>query len=173
MGFWFCGLCLQGKRSISDHMTEAANYINHLKSKIQELEEKRDRMRWLIASSNNSGSPQIEGSSSSPYISVRATLIGAAVVIVCELGHELPLSRVIAALVEEGLNVISILISKNKQLVYTTIECEVHTIYLLFSNYEELHGRFEFHQAFWQFLSQSEDQGVDSSRLEQKLRGSI
>ncbi|RWR87878.1 transcription factor bHLH118-like protein [Cinnamomum micranthum f. kanehirae] len=114
---------LKGKKSISDHMCEAANYINHLKAKIEELTEKRDQMRRLITSSSNSRSPQNEARPLSPDISLRATSNGATVLIVDRSGHELPLSRVIAALEEEGLNVISVSTCMNTQSVYN-IECE-------------------------------------------------
>ncbi|KAJ8632699.1 hypothetical protein MRB53_026035 [Persea americana] len=131
-----------GKRSITDHISEAVNYINHLKAKIQELTEKRDQMRRLITSSSNSGSPQNEACLLSPHISVRATLNGATVAIVSKQGHEVPLSRVIATLVEEGLNVIRVSTCIKRQSIYS-IEWE------------------------------SDDPGVDSSRVEQKLRDSI
>ncbi|XXG76602.1 hypothetical protein AAC387_Pa08g0913 [Persea americana] len=133
---------LKGKRSITDHISEAVNYINHLKAKIQELTEKRDQMRRLISSSSNSGSPQNEACLLSPHISVRATLNGATVAIVSKQGHEVPLSRVIATLVEEGLNVIRVSTCIKRQSIYS-IEWE------------------------------SDDPGVDSSRVEQKLRDSI
>lgn len=117
---------LQGKRSISDHMNEAANYIKHLQKKIQELEEKRDHLRRVTLSSSNTKSTHCEGSSSSPQVRVRNTFAGAAVAVVGQLGQEVPLSRVIKALVEEGLNVImSVSTFINAQWVYS-LECEVH-----------------------------------------------
>ncbi|KAJ8650371.1 hypothetical protein MRB53_003394 [Persea americana] len=114
---------LKGKRSISDHMNEAANYIKHLRKKIQELEEKRDLLRRVTLSSSNPKSTHCEGSSSSPQVTVRNTFAGAAVAVVGQQGQEVPLSRVIKALVEEGLNVISISTCINAQWVYS-LECE-------------------------------------------------
>lgn len=100
----------KGKRSISDHMNEATNYIRQLENKIQQLKEKRDRLKRVT--------------SSLPNITVRTTLSGAAVVIVGSTTVELQISRVIAALLEEGLNVVSISSYINGQSVYT-FECEI------------------------------------------------
>lgn len=128
-GTWvFLNGLLQGKKSISEHMNEAANYIKHQQKKIQELTEKRDLLqrRVILSPSNSKSSHCHEGIfSSSPLVEVMTTFVGAAVVIVCQPGHEVPLSRVISSLIEEGLNVISVSTSINAQWVYS-LECEVH-----------------------------------------------
>ena len=49
--FIFINVGLQGKRSASDHIGEAVNYIQILKQKINALQVKRDRLKLMVNSS--------------------------------------------------------------------------------------------------------------------------
>lgn len=117
---------LKGKRSISDHMNEAANYIKHQRKKIGELTEKRDGLRRLVSSAGNSGSLHMNGGFTSPTITVRPCLAGVEVVMGCSpLLDPVPLSTVIELLEEEGLGVVNCVFTNvNDQLLYT-LQCEI------------------------------------------------
>lgn len=115
---------LKGKRSISDHVHQAANYIKHLQKNIEELRDKRDELK---KSSNISGTcstvvensqcPSIMGDS---VIFVRPASIGVEVVVNTSCKQGLPLSRVIDILVGEGLSIVSCTSAKiNQRLIYT------------------------------------------------------
>ncbi|RWR86582.1 transcription factor bHLH118-like protein isoform X1 [Cinnamomum micranthum f. kanehirae] len=118
---------IMGKRSISDHMNEAANYIKHKQKKIQELTEQRDGLRRVVSTSSiRRCSLKINGSFSLPSVAVRRCLDGVEVVIgKVQLLDGVPLSMVIQVLEGEGLAVIScVLTNLNVQSAYT-FQCEV------------------------------------------------
>ncbi|KAJ4972432.1 hypothetical protein NE237_005531 [Protea cynaroides] len=93
---------IKGKRSISDHMTEAANYIRNLHKKIEELKYKRDGLR------NMGNSTILNADHEADRVTVRHCSAGLEVVISSGLSDEmLPLSRVLRVLVEEGLNILN------------------------------------------------------------------
>lgn len=100
---------LQGKRSASDQMNEAVNYISHLKNNIKELEIKRNNLKKLSGRSS---------------VTVNRCQGGVEVLInSCGFGVEgrLPLSKVFAVLTERGLNVVSYVSSEvlNGRLFHT------------------------------------------------------
>ncbi|OVA12289.1 Myc-type [Macleaya cordata] len=155
---------LKGKRSIGDHVNEATKYIRNLQNKIQELGEKRDRMKIKLssASSNNSSTtadqhhhhhPDVERAISFPdhhhlnrvAVTVQQCLVGIEIVIsYCELGFGgvgssvFSLSKVLDQLVhEEGLNVISCVSTKVQQTSFHTILSETLD-YVKFTNIDEL-----------------------------------
>ncbi|KAG9452105.1 hypothetical protein H6P81_005009 [Aristolochia fimbriata] len=124
---------LKGKRSISDHMNEAANYIRHQQKKIKELGEKREGLRRVVAVSNNiiaaSGTTSSSSSTTTNMscstdhdhvlmegrlifkymrsVIVRPCWIGVEVLISGFSREEAPLSRLLALLLEAGLHVVS------------------------------------------------------------------
>ncbi|CAN0902644.1 Transcription factor bHLH55, partial [Linum grandiflorum] len=105
---------LKGKKSslsLSDQMGEAANYINHLKSNVQQLSNRRDSLltKRALPSSHNSSSTSPSNShvvdnATTGSVTVRQRLDGVEVVI----SHGVSVvSRVMEAVVEEGFDIIS------------------------------------------------------------------
>ncbi|PRQ17895.1 putative transcription factor bHLH family [Rosa chinensis] len=122
--FW-----LQGKRSISDHVHQAANYIKHIQKNIEEQQKKRDELK---KQHNISGSSTavVENSQCSSLmedsvILVRPACIGVEVAVNTPLKQGLPLSRVIDILVAEGLSIVSCNSAKRNQRLLYTLESEV------------------------------------------------
>ncbi|XP_022891697.1 transcription factor bHLH125-like, partial [Olea europaea var. sylvestris] len=74
---------LKGKRSISDHMQEAINYIRDMKNNIRELQIRRDKLKKF----SNSGNLSAEVGSSTCYstdsVMVNPCLDGMEIVISC------------------------------------------------------------------------------------------
>ncbi|KAJ4955652.1 hypothetical protein NE237_012435 [Protea cynaroides] len=115
---------LKGKRSISDHMNEAANYIRDLQKRIQELNHKRDGLRKMF----NSGAPDIVISRNFPpdYVTVQPCWGGVEVVINSGFRNgEFPLSRVIRELVDQGFGVVTSVSSTVNERSLHTIKSEV------------------------------------------------
>ncbi|KAL6006809.1 hypothetical protein ACLOJK_032304 [Asimina triloba] len=106
-------------------MNEAANYIRHQQKKIQELEDKRDGLRRVALSSSSSGSLHAKGSSGSASVAVRPCWVGVEAVISGGLYGGVPLAKVLAALLAEGLDVVSCVSTHvNDEDIYT-VQCEV------------------------------------------------
>ncbi|XP_042485681.1 transcription factor bHLH118-like [Macadamia integrifolia] len=120
---------LKGKRAISDHMNEAANYITDLRKRIQQLSSKRDGLRNVP---NSSGGRDFVVTGNCPpenCVTVRPCLGGVEFVISSGLRNEelIPLSIVLRVLVDHGFSVISC--------VSTTVdERSLHTIHSEVSN---------------------------------------
>lgn len=114
-------LFFQGKRSASDHIHEATNYINYLQNNIQELEIKRDTLKKLLKEQNfKTGSC----SKTLPIIvTVKSCRVGIEVSITGDF--TIPLSSVLQILVEEGLNVISSICTKVEGRSHYAIQSEV------------------------------------------------
>ncbi|XP_022861538.1 transcription factor bHLH118-like [Olea europaea var. sylvestris] len=110
-----------GKRSASDHIHEATNYINYLQNNIQELEIKRDTLKKLLKEQNfKTGSC----SKTLPIIvTVKSCRVGIEVSITGDF--TIPLSSVLQILVEEGLNVISSICTKVEGRSHYAIQSEV------------------------------------------------
>ncbi|XP_031260642.1 transcription factor bHLH36 isoform X3 [Pistacia vera] len=119
---------IKGKRSMSDQMNEAVNYIKHLEVRIKELGVRRDELK---KSSNSSSHGSESGSSDQSVcqsnIIVRQSLVGVEVVYGCGYWEQgLPLSRVIEILLDEGLRVVNCISTKVSDRLLHTIQTEVN-----------------------------------------------
>ncbi|CAI0404048.1 unnamed protein product [Linum tenue] len=124
---------LKGKRSMSDHMGEAVNYIKHLESNIGELSSKRDKLKRSSSSSavdqqqhstnTTGGSRRRNGSGSS--VTVRPHSAGVEVVTSSDKGGGFELSRVVEAVIQEGFDVTSCVSTQRQARFYNTMQCQV------------------------------------------------
>lgn len=119
---------LQGKRSVSDHIGEAANYIKDLEEKTQKLQIKRDKLRNEANYSSLVGAG-IECSNHSNMVKcVRFSPFLGGLEISIDSGSEessLPLSLLLEILIQEGCNVVSCVSSQVNGRLYHSIKTEV------------------------------------------------
>ncbi|KAL3521473.1 hypothetical protein ACH5RR_019622 [Cinchona calisaya] len=131
---------IKGKRSVSDHVHEAANYIKHMKKNIRELEAKRDKLRNSLDGSSATNSSSI-------IFTVRPCSDGGIEILVENdlADNGLPLSRILDVLLNEGLNVVSCVSTKSNEKFLYVIQAEA-TDHLtdvdLFRLQEKLTGKF-------------------------------
>ncbi|XP_061995583.1 transcription factor bHLH36-like [Rosa rugosa] len=128
---------IKGKRSISEHINEAVNYIKQLKEKIQELNAKREELRRVYkhySSSAHDFSPEINenlGTKSTSNIMVGPTCWGGVEIVVstngtnCSELEGFSLSGVLKALLAEGLTVVECASTTANQRLFHSIQCEV------------------------------------------------
>ncbi|KAJ1402543.1 Myc-type, basic helix-loop-helix [Sesbania bispinosa] len=113
---------IKGKRSLSDQMNEAVNYINHLHKSIKELSDKRDELKKQLSKNKQA--------SSSSTCSFTFHHNNGAVGIEINSGfreERLPLSKLLELiLLEEGLEVVSCLSTEVNGRLLHTIHCEVN-----------------------------------------------
>ncbi|KAJ4951616.1 hypothetical protein NE237_028448 [Protea cynaroides] len=114
---------LKGKRSISDHMNEAANYIRDLRKRIDELSDKRDGLRNIP---NSGASDEVSDGCSPDCVTVQPCWGGVEVVISSDLNNgEFPLSSVLRVLVGLGFTVISCVSTTINQKTLYNIQSEL------------------------------------------------
>lgn len=128
-------MCFQGKRSISDHMQQAVNYINHLQRSIRELNIKRDKLNKIpnytstVTISQGSGNSNccLLSNDNDINVTVAPCFCGIEIIIASVLMEEqFPLSRVMQVLLqEEQLNVISCASTRVNDRLLHTIRAEV------------------------------------------------
>lgn len=124
-------MALQGKRSISDHMHGAVNYINDLQIKIQDLGTTRDELRKQcnMSTSNTSQLESSSTTSSGGCVVVSPCLAGVEILVGTGFQEDGLLSRVMELLLEEGLNVVSCVSTKvNEENLLHAINCKVLNI---------------------------------------------
>ncbi|XP_070031615.1 transcription factor bHLH118-like [Nicotiana tomentosiformis] len=121
---------IKGKRSASDHMQIAVNYIKHLQKNIEELDNRRKQIKNSL---DNLGAKN--GSSSASYVHNNFVTVN-----ICQDGMEIlinvnshkeemfPLSKVLRWLLLEGLNVVSCVNSKQDEWTLIRIQCQVSDI---------------------------------------------
>ncbi|XP_041002761.1 transcription factor bHLH118-like [Juglans microcarpa x Juglans regia] len=112
---------IKGKRSMSDHMNEAVNYIKHLQNNIKELVDKRDELK----KPSNSIALEPENETLTSYqrtcVMIRPCLGGVEIMVSSSLTDQgLPLSRVLQVLLEEGIAADRCICTKvNERLIFT------------------------------------------------------
>ncbi|CAN1158976.1 Transcription factor bHLH126 [Linum perenne] len=118
-----------GKKSKSDQMGEAANYIRHLKSNVQQLTNRRDNLLKGRALSSNPSSTSSSGTSSghntTSSVAVRQRFEGVEVVLSSGKKRQndvVVLSRVMEAVVEEGFDVTSCVATQIDGCFYITMQ---------------------------------------------------
>ncbi|KAJ8771461.1 hypothetical protein K2173_026638 [Erythroxylum novogranatense] len=117
---------VKGKRSMSDHMNEAANYIRHLQNKIKELGAKRDELKKASSSGLNSHVGSSDACSPSAVV-VRPCLGGIEIGFSGGLwGKSFPLSTVLQVLLEEGIPVANCVTTSVNQTLFHTIHTQVN-----------------------------------------------
>ncbi|KAF8044308.1 hypothetical protein BT93_A2332 [Corymbia citriodora subsp. variegata] len=113
-----------GKRSMSDYMNEAVNYIKHLQAKIRELSFKRDGLK-SIHSLAAFDSPSSD-SSCLTLFTVNSFLESVDIVISRSIREkDLLLSTVLELLLQHGLDIVSCVFSQVNDRVVHTIHCEL------------------------------------------------
>ncbi|XP_021764931.1 transcription factor bHLH120-like [Chenopodium quinoa] len=133
---------IKGKRSTSDHLTEAVNYIKDLEKNIQELSDKRDQLK--AAPESHTSTYQV-GSSSHPRASLGSVEISpclGGLDIDINAGYEdqsFTLSSALQVIFEEGLSVTSCSSTKVNQRIIHKIVCEVTDVTCI--DFQRLHQR--------------------------------
>ncbi|XP_076883864.1 transcription factor bHLH118-like [Bidens hawaiensis] len=112
---------LKGKRSTSDHMHQAVNYVKHLQENIRVLSVKRDRLKNLVETSvPRTGTNTCEKSlmNVSPN-TVSVSSNNGRIQILIHICDDFPISRILKVILE-GLNIITYTCTKvNYRLVHT------------------------------------------------------
>ncbi|KAK9665601.1 hypothetical protein RND81_14G122500 [Saponaria officinalis] len=111
---------LKGKRSISDHLEEATNYIKDLEKNIKELGEKRDRLKQEF-DGRSSGSTL-------PFGVVIRQFVGGLDIEISVKDDEFVLSNILQVAFEEGLDVVSSTSNKLPARFIHSIQCEVSDV---------------------------------------------
>ncbi|CAO2821073.1 unnamed protein product [Amaranthus hypochondriacus] len=120
---------IQGKRSTSDHVAEAANYIKDLEKNIKELSIRRDELKATPEWRNPTY--EVGGSSSNPNARPGSVVINpclGGIAINIDVGYEdqtFSLSSALQVLFEEGLSVSSCTSTKINDRIVHDIICEV------------------------------------------------
>ncbi|KAL5069995.1 hypothetical protein RYX36_020882, partial [Vicia faba] len=119
---------IKGKRSVSDHIGEAANYVQILKEKVKELEIKRDKLKEIISSSMVETGNELPADPSSLVKCVNINLIPDGVEIVICSGFEgcrMRLSDLMKIIVlEEGCDVVHCVTNQVNGKIFHTIKSE-------------------------------------------------
>nr|VDC64116.1 unnamed protein product [Brassica rapa] len=125
----------RGKRSSSDHVQEAVNYIKDFEKKIKEISLKRDRIKRSLSHSSSTGECSIRSLESSYCscdgdthinVKVRTCLVGIEIVASCCFRQESCLSSILQLLVQEQcLDVVSCISSRLHPRFIHTIVCEI------------------------------------------------
>lgn len=126
---------IRGKRSTCDHLTEAARYIKDLEKNINELQQRKERLKGSSSLSRNNLHGDVGHQCSSSGTSYRSdcnvsihTFSGAMDIEInvrVEEEDVFPLSRALHVLIQEGLNVVDCVSSKVNQRWIYVIRCEV------------------------------------------------
>ncbi|KAK7280034.1 hypothetical protein RJT34_25096 [Clitoria ternatea] len=117
---------IKGKRTLSDQINVAVNYINHLQKNIKELSDKRDELKKLSNIPNLEKSHETKHASSSTFTLHHNN---GAVEIEISSGFKEegpPLSKLLELLLEEGLEVVNCLSTQVNGRLLHSLQCEVN-----------------------------------------------
>ncbi|KVI10057.1 transcription factor bHLH118-like [Cynara cardunculus var. scolymus] len=123
---------IKGKRSTSDHMHQAVNYIKHMQENIKVLSGKRDRLKKFAETTAGGGGSGTNTNESlmnlvPNTVSISSCNDGIEILInSCSIEDGFPLSRVLKAIASEGLNVISCISTKVNERVFHSLQSEVN-----------------------------------------------
>ncbi|ESQ54763.1 hypothetical protein EUTSA_v10026341mg [Eutrema salsugineum] len=118
---------IQGKRSTSDQLNEAVNYIKYLQTNIKDMSSKRNNLMLLPGRSFGSSNGGDRNEISNQAV-IRPCLVGLEIVFSV---IQTPLSRVLQLFREHGLCVLSSISSTvNDRLIYT-VHAEVNDLALI------------------------------------------
>ncbi|KAL2920565.1 hypothetical protein RDABS01_012056, partial [Bienertia sinuspersici] len=112
----------QGKRSISDHVGEAINYITHMKKNVKELEEKRDELKQSVESTNEIG----QSSNGCNNVLIRESVVGLEIEISIANEDEdrFSLSNALEVVFDHGLEVVSCTSTNFNQCLIHNLQCQ-------------------------------------------------
>ncbi|XP_057547078.1 transcription factor bHLH126-like isoform X2 [Amaranthus tricolor] len=114
---------IQGKRSISDDVGEAINYIQDLKKKVKELKEKRDQLRQSVESPSSSGNDA--GLRDQSCVVIRQSLVGLEIEISVGFEHkEFLLSTALQLVIDEDLEVVTCTSTKFNEKLVHILQCQ-------------------------------------------------
>ncbi|KAI3793063.1 hypothetical protein L1987_35675 [Smallanthus sonchifolius] len=117
---------VKGKRSTSDHMHQAVNYIKHMQENIKVLSVKRDQMKKFVEAGTDSNKKGLTNSVPNT-VSISSCNGGVQILVnSCSIEDGFPLSRVLKAISDEGHNVISCSCTKVSQRLIHSIHSEVN-----------------------------------------------
>ncbi|XP_058739917.1 transcription factor bHLH36-like [Vicia villosa] len=123
---------IKGKRSVSDQIGEAANYVQFLKEKVNELEVKRDKLKEIISSRMiETANIELSADPSNMVKCVNINQIPDGVEIVICLGFEdcgSRLSDLMKIIVQEGCDVVHCVTNHVNGKIFHTIKSEVEDL---------------------------------------------
>ncbi|KAG6390158.1 hypothetical protein SASPL_151640 [Salvia splendens] len=109
---------IKGKRTVSDHMHQAANYINDTKKKIEEMKRRRESLRNVDQKYSN-------GRDSSSYC-VKINLFRDGFEILISSKESFPLSTVLENLINQNLDVVNCVCSRGDGCYLHKIHVEIN-----------------------------------------------
>ncbi|PIN20435.1 hypothetical protein CDL12_06876 [Handroanthus impetiginosus] len=121
---------IRGKRSTSDHMHEAVNYIKHMERNIKELRIKKDKLKELYKSGGRCENGISNGVNFPNHVLVNSCMGGVEILISCGLKEEygFRLSRVLVELLEMGLNIVNCISTKANERILHIIQIQVRLV---------------------------------------------
>ncbi|CAN0841590.1 Transcription factor bHLH36 [Linum grandiflorum] len=182
---------LKGKRSVSDHIHQAANYIKHQEEKIKELKVKRDELEKtcnVIPTTTGNSSASASNSSANNHnhdededksaviISVTTCLIGIEVTLeICEFS--VGVSTIVGALADEGLNVVSCISARvNHGMVYTIkaeVRCKILRLIRKFYRFRGASSIAINRVGSMSNVQVCDGRSIDVAQLQEKLSNSL
>ncbi|XP_060215366.1 transcription factor bHLH120-like [Lycium barbarum] len=118
---------IKAKRSTSDHMQVAVNYIKQLQKNIEELDNRRKKIKQISLDDQNKSSTNYVHNNNN-CVTVNKCEDGMEILINVNNSHKeekFSLSKVLRWLLEEGLNVVSCVNSKQDEWTLIRIQCQV------------------------------------------------